>query len=257
MIARLPLALAAMLLFSACGPSESRLELEFAAYLNGQPIGCENTNPTLTDLRLYVTDMHFLHADGQQSPLSMQPRNRTQNEKLALVDLENRAGDCVNGTAETHHRVTVHGVAEDVVGIGFTVGVPFALNHQDPLTASAPLGDPDMHWHWRGGYKFLRAGVTDGDRSVWIHLGSTGCEGTIQNITGCSAPNRLTIELTDFSPVRDVIAIELDALLEAAVEPGVTSCSSGPAETSCKPMFEALGLSGESPQRVFTVQPRS
>ncbi|MDZ7643630.1 MAG: MbnP family protein [Woeseiaceae bacterium] len=56
-----------------------------------------------------------------------------------------------------------------------TLGVPADLNHGDPLHAPAPLTQTPMHWHWRSGYKFLRAGVTRGADGYWLHLGSTRC----------------------------------------------------------------------------------
>ena len=76
----------------------------------------------------------------------------------------------------------------------------FDLNHDNPLTAEPPLDDPDMHWHWRSGYKFLRAGIRTATDGFWIHAGSAGCEGTVGNITGCRFPNRIDVFLPDFVP---------------------------------------------------------
>ena len=114
-----------------------------------------------------------------------------------------------------------------------------------------------MHWHWRGGYKFLRAGLRDGTRNFWIHLGSTGCEGTLQNITGCSAPNRVTVELDAFDWQRDAVRIDLAELVKGVTieDDATVSCSSGPAESSCAAPFAALGLGAES-QSVFGRQTR-
>ena len=106
-----------------------------------------------------------------------------------------------------------------------------------------------MHWHWRGGYKFLRAGVATDDDGFWLHLGSTGCEGTIQNITGCRAPNRVEVRLDEFVVGRDSVAIDIEALLAGAdLADGIASdCASGPADTSCGAPFEALGLNIANP----------
>ena len=117
-----------------------------------------------------------------------------------------------------------------------------------------------MHWHWRAGYKFMRAGIRNRNDSVWLHLGSTGCEGTVQNISGCAAPNRVTVELSDYSSDGDKIAIDLSALFgNANLHDGIPGdCSSGPSERACAEPFSALGLpfaqEDAKRQTVFKVQ---
>jgi len=139
--------------------------------------------------------------------------------------------------------------------------VPFSLNHANPMTAGPPLDDSDMHWHWRSGYKFLRAGVRTEKDGFWIHVGSTGCEGTVGHITSCRSPNRIQIELPEFTPGESAVAIDLAALAAGIDlddgEPG--DCSSGPAESSCVAPFGALGINhstGEQAgtQSVFSVR---
>ncbi len=139
------------------------------------------------------------------------------------------------------------------------IEVPFAKNHSDPLLASAPLGDADMHWHWRGGYKFIRAGIKNDNDSFWLHLGSTGCEGTIRNITGCGSPNRVTVRIDNYQP-GDPVQIDLARLVDGGDldNAAPSDCSSGPAEDGCRTAFAALGLdhpSGTSDgnQRLFAL----
>jgi len=117
-----------------------------------------------------------------------------------------------------------------------------------------------MHWHWRGGYKFLRAGLKNDADSFWLHLGSTGCAGTIQNITGCNAPNRVAVRLENFRP-GDVVLLDLAALVDASsLDEGMpTDSSSGPAEKHCAAAFAALGLEHatgrpDGVQQLFSVQ---
>ena len=146
-------------------------------------------------------------------------------------------------------------------GLEFTIGVPFERNHANPLTADAPLDNAAMHWHWRSGYKFLRAGVSTASDGFWIHVGSAGCEGTVQNVTGCSFPNRVRVSLPRFTPRASQVEIDLAALLEGTnLDDGLQSdCSSGPPESSCIAPFAALGIDFESgrtvgPQSVFSVR---
>ena len=116
-----------------------------------------------------------------------------------------------------------------------------------------------MHWHWRSGYKFIRAGVATTDDSFWIHVGSSGCAGTVRNVTGCRSPNRVAVTLDEFVPNQSVVAIDLGAFFDGNdfSDGNPTDCSSGPAETQCVAPFAALGIDFESgaasgSQRVFS-----
>lgn len=218
--------IAALLLLSACNPAPTSIAVEFRAYFGETPIACGELgdNPVLSDLRFYVTDL--------------------ESRTVQLVDLENGTSACENGTRDTHSTISLS-VADDLAAaIRFEIGVPFELNHADPLQAAAPLNISAMHWHWRSGYKFLSAGVRTLDDGFWIHVGSTGCEGTVQNIRGCSSPNRITVQLPGFDTETSVVAVDLKALLATAdLTDGVASdCSSGPSEASCSAPFKALGL---------------
>lgn len=177
---------------------------------------------------------------------------------LVLIDLETGEDSCVNGSHAMNTTVTGVTTDADFVGLRFTLGVPFELNHANPLTARAPLDDGAMHWHWRSGYKFLRAGIATDTDGFWLHLGSTGCEGTVQNISGCRYPNRVDVELPDFSPESHQIEVDLSALfLNVDLSDDMPGdCSSGPAEIACAEPFAALGIEpGAESQRVFRARP--
>ena len=259
MILRLIPAFLIVLALAGCGRSTQSIEIPFVASFGELAIHCDGgaADQRLTDLRLYVSGPSLLTADGRAVPIALTPDGTWQRGELALLDLENGNGACENGTREMNTVLRGSVPAGEFRALKFVVGVPFESNHADPLRAEAPLGDAAMHWHWRGGYKFLRAGTRNGDRGFWIHLGSTGCKGTIQNITGCSAPNRVTVEIDDFDWQRDAVQIDLDALTKHSglADDAVVSCSSGPAEASCRAPFAALGLdAGE--QSVFRKLPR-
>lgn len=262
MIRRYVTLLSLLGLIASCGESSSRVEIPFAATFAGAGVTCSaDSGPHLSDLRFYVHKLRLIGRDGEEYGLSLDASDWQQPD-LAFVDLEDGTGSCLNGTAELNG--VIRGTAEnrDYRGLVFTLGVPFSSNHGDPLTAQAPLGDADMHWHWRGGYKFLRAGIRTADDSFWIHLGSTGCEGTIRNITGCKAANRAEIRLDEFEP-GDTVTFDLAALAGGATlrDGEASDCSSGPAETACAHAFTALGLEhtsgGEAEaQQVFAVRHR-
>ncbi len=71
-----------------------------------------------------------------------------QHEDVALLDFENKAGACANGTVElnTSVRGTVPAGTRSS-GLRFKLGVPFALNHANAATAPSPLNLTAMFWN--------------------------------------------------------------------------------------------------------------
>lgn len=247
-------------LCAACGKQDVDIYIPFVVKFAGADINCHAEGDVwLTDLRFYVSDVQLIDKDGRETRLRLHDDEIWQRNDLALLDLEHGSAECVNGTGGINQALRGTAAEGEYIALRFTVGVPFELNHLDPLKATVPLDDAAMHWHWRGGYKFLRAGIRSADDSYWVHLGSTGCEGTIQNITHCSAPNRVTVQIDDLVPGRDGVVVDLAELVAPdALDDGTASdCSSGPSELSCVHAFDALGLdhaTGEQSgaQRIFS-----
>ena len=247
-------------LCAACGEPALQVQIPFEARFSTESISCdEQGDIMLTDLRFYVSDIQLTDTTGRAHKFDLDRDDIWQQPNLALLDLENGRGECVNGTSEVNNVLRGTITQGEYSALSFTLGVPFESNHGDPLLATAPLDDAAMHWHWRGGYKFLRTGVRDSDDSFWLHLGSTGCEGTLQNITGCKAPNRVSVELRDFVPGRDMVVVDLAELLagDTLSDKISTDCSSGPAEENCVCSFKALGIDhatgrADGEQRVFS-----
>lgn len=244
----------------SCSAKRAPVHVDFTANWEGQPLLCTDAEIALTDMRFFVSNVVLIDSAGGEHEIQLTPDAHWQQHDVTLIDLENGDGSCMNGTPDMNRSITGKAASADFVGIQFTVGVPFELNHANPLLAEAPLNDAAMHWHWRSGYKFLRAGLSTPTDGFWVHLGSTGCEGTTQNISKCRFPNRVRVELLDFSPVSDQIAIELSELFRNVdLDDGNRSdCSSSPAETSCENPFDALGLLNDAAdrqqaQRVFRV----
>ncbi len=261
MPARLLTALTLACLCVSCSQSDLGFSIPVIPTWNGQPISCESGSPTLTDLRFYMSDIQLIDNEGQARDIRFATEFPWQNDAVAFIDLENGGGACMNGTPNVSPKVIGVAPGGEYRGLRFTVGVPFKLNHLNPLTAGPPLDDPDMHWHWRSGYKFFRAGIRTETDGFWIHVGSAGCEGTVGHITGCRFPHRIQVELPDFVPGEDELAIDLAQLLAGTdLEDGVTSdCSSGPPEGSCIEPFVNLGIDFHSgkqrdAQRVFSTR---
>ena len=208
-----------------------------------------------------MSNVQLVDADGVGHDVRFATEMAWQNDAVAYIDLEDGMGACQNGTADISSYVLGVASARESHGLRFTIGVPFRLNHANPLTAKPPLDDPDMHWHWRSGYKFLRAGVRTEDDGFWIHTGSAGCEGTVGSISDCKLPNRIEVSLPDFVVGESSVNVDLTALFDGIdFGDGIRSdCSSGPPEAACIAPFAALGIdfkTGEQTgtQRVFSVQ---
>ena len=82
--------------------------------------------------------------------------------------------------------------------LSFTLAVPFAQNHQNPLLQPSPLNLPSMFWSWRSGHKFFRLDMQGPSKSWVFHLGSVGC--TAASIMRspqkqCEQPNRVNFNL--------------------------------------------------------------
>lgn len=274
----LGLSLAAPLaLISACddGASTEPVSLAFAASVGDQAFVCGQTftglgtsgdqSLTIRDARLFVHDIRLVDADGEEVPLELD-EDAFQHDGLAYIDFADSSIEGCEGNPET--RLVVNGTAPagDYVGVRFTVGVPFGVNHADASVAASPLNITDMFWAWQSGYKFVRIDGASTGLPAWrFHLGSTGCMGdpAAGGVTSCAAPNRVSVSLMNMDPATDTIRMDIAELLSTVdldtqtvdTPPG---CMSGAGDPDCLGYFEALGLPhGAMPagsQRVFRVE---
>ncbi len=272
-IATLAAALVAATTVRAQSAPQRAIALRFAASVDSLPFACGTsyknigrTHATITpsDLRLFVHDVRLIGEHGEEIPVQLQSDSLWQSEGVALLDFENGSGPCSNGNADMRDVVLGTAPAGDYRGVRFAVGVPFSLNHLDLTTQPSPLSLARMFWAWNSGHKFLRVDMTTevGDRrgaptdgseaaSTWmIHLGSTECmpKGSVTTIpTQCAWANRPVISFAQFDIDRDVIDLDLGALLRSADvtvnQPKTAAgCMSGQTDRDCAPIFAALGL---------------
>jgi uncharacterized repeat protein (TIGR04052 family) len=265
----------------------------FAAMVGDQPFACSKADPakpgqtvpatfsgigttastiTPSDFRFYVHDVHLLDAAGKATPVTLAQDGKWQVKNVALLDFEDKTGLAVNGTTDTNATVTGTAPAGTYTGVRFTVGVPADLNHADAAAAPSPLNVTAMFWTWQSGYKHARidfktTGVPGG---VFVHLGSTGCEGSLHthHETGSTKPagpckdaNRPTITLTGFDVQKDTVVADLKTLLnQTNVDgfQGMSGCMSEPGNKDCAGIMSGFGLpSGDTTvpaQRFFRVK---
>lgn len=213
-------------------------------------VGTTATTLTPQDLRFYVHDVRLVDDAGDEVPVTLDDTG-LQGDGLALLDFENGAGSCADGTAglATEIKGTVEPDAS-YTGLRFTLGVPFEQNHANPATAAPPLDDTTMLWNWQGGYKFLKLDVASTGLATgfFVHIGSTACDGdpATGGVTACANENRAAIALDDYDPTADKTIVDVAALLAGsdldADGGGAPGCMSGPTDPECPAIFERLGL---------------
>ncbi len=262
-ITRLSTPIIAAIVLSACS-KPSPVTIPFTLTYHDQPVTCSkfgtsstNTDNTikLKDFRLYLHQIELQDTSGDWSALTLDSTSPWQNNNTALLDFENNDADC-QGTPGTNTALTGTFSSENFQAIRFVVGVPFELNHQNPLIASAPLNESSMHWHWQGGYKFVRAEFIVGEQSRRLHIGSTQCKGEINAISHCEKPNRAQVELANYSNINNnaPVNIALDKLLDfnLADSKSKLTCMGHSDNPWCLNGLDWIGLNDSKPQMAFS-----
>ncbi|MCB1140636.1 MAG: metallo-mystery pair system four-Cys motif protein [Leptospiraceae bacterium] len=203
---------------------------------------------TLSDFRLYISDVKLVTSSGISSNFNLVQDNKWQSATTALLDFEDKTGNCTNGTTETNTKITGTYTSGNYSGIQFTVGVPFSENHIDNTTAKAPLDVNGMFWSWNGGYKFTKFEFkNNATNSIAIHIGNSSCTPTGNSPTSCSYPNYSTVTLTGtsgFVPGTNKIAIDVSSLLNGSdtSSTGLTCMGASNTTSACKVILNNLGI---------------
>ena len=269
----LPFAIA-LGLFTLIGHAND-LVIRFAAAVGSQPFSCSTSyivagqRVRAADFRFYVHGLELVKADGTTVPLQLKDDGRWQQGGVALLDFENKEEACTNGTPDMRTIIEASLPPGDHArtGLRFTLGVPFAQNHQDATVAASPLNLSSLFWNWQGGYKFARVDLVTTDANGTrvgfpIHLGSTGCElDSNQRTSACRNGNRTTVTFADFDPARHVVVADLAALLSgvnlltnSGPHPG---CMSHPNDDDCVSIMKNFGIPFRGVpghQRVFRLE---
>src|ERR1051325_2305616 len=103
------LGIASMRAFQQTSP-EMPITIRFVARVGQTAFTCGNSyvapsgGPawTPTDLRLFISDIRLRTATSEERPLILDEDGEWQTHNVAMLDFENAAGGCDNGTPETH-----------------------------------------------------------------------------------------------------------------------------------------------------------
>ena len=241
----LPALALGIVFLSSCGPRATPLELRFGIEGEGSAV--------VHALQFYVQAIELLDEHGKPHPFRFAAAAPWQNERVALIDL---AGD-----STTARRAVIQGSIDGpeaaYTGIRLTVGVPFELNHANPLAAAAPLDRGEMFWNWQSGHKFLRADLAVAGHEWAFHVGSTGCSSASAlrpPAQPCLQPNEMRIEL-EGDPLHGVVRLRLESLVAAAQAANYVVCTGDyQVDPACKDAYAATGLQPGVPQSLWVLK---
>ena len=198
-------------------------------------------------LSFYLSDPHLITSNGGEIPIQLDAETSWQSQRTALISLAEKCGPSRGTGGNSRLKGTVP--SGDYQYLEFSLGVPFELNHVNPLEAEAPLDVPSMFWVWQTGYKFLRYDV-EGQWS--FHLGSTGCHSASAvraPAKPCEQPNlaRMRVPISDPSQAR--IGVDLDALTSKIDTLEADNCVEAYSQNPlCQMLVERLGLDAKTGQ---------
>ncbi len=234
------------------------VEINFEARVGNLPFHCADKYPglgmaateiALTDFRLYVHDVRLTTSDAQEVPVVLEQDGKWQYQNVALLDFEDKAAGCSNGTKELNTKIVGKVPPGTYSGLVFKVGVPFELNHNDAAAAPSPLNLTGLFWSWNDGYKFLRIDSvpTAGGSPFLAHLGSTECMADANGkITSCARENRPTVQFAMFDAATNKVVIDYAALVAhndlTMNGGGAPGCMSGKDDPECGPLLGQLGI---------------
>lgn len=276
-----------LIIVSACSTpnnvsEETSVKIKFKALANNQPIECGKTyenigtsksKVSITDFRFYVHKITLVDDKGKDVEVKLTQDKKWQNGETALLDFENKSGDCSTGNIDLNTEIIGSVPKGNYKDLKFTLGIPFNKNHQDPTKADSPFNLTSMFWTWNAGYKFTRIDLktTGLPQGYFIHIGSTGCmsgmetkhEGVVDTHgdmtsdkekipTMCKNPNRSEIVLKNFDANKNFVVADLSNLLNDSdvdknTDKTSSGCMSAPDDPDCKPIINNLGIKfGES-----------
>jgi uncharacterized repeat protein (TIGR04052 family) len=215
------------------------------------------------DFRFFVQDLTLIDSEDREVLVSLAVRSPWQTEAVALLDFEDQAGSCGQGSALTNDRILGTVPQRVYKAVLFSNGVPEQLNHEDPLLHPAPLQATDLTWGWLTGFKFFVAELHQiaedrGDGVVvrpgvgLVHIGSRSCSGDPRLTTTCQRPDRNRIRLESFDPDKNVIVADIGALFADTDLSQDAQCHS--AGAYCASPFARMGIDWDSGQSVLGVQ---
>jgi uncharacterized repeat protein (TIGR04052 family) len=250
---------------SSCSKSIDGTEIEVEIWHNDSPLDC-NTFESRQQVWLIQQFAFFIsHVKLSNENTALQPQLTAtpwQTDDVVLiqphlVDCSKRSegeeqtsqvGNVTSTAFKTNNRLQFS-LPVDLDApeqLSFTLGVPFELNHQNPLLQASPLNLPNMFWSWRSGHKFFRLDIQSPDNNWVFHLGSVGCTAasTMRSAQSeCVEPNRVSFIL-DKKHDGTKLVMHLDKLIANTSMQNNDSCLFHSGQESCNILMSNLKKQG-------------
>lgn len=244
------------LLFIGCSAENEDVEaLHFSPNFSGVVLDCDsifsvkNKKWRYQKLQMYITNVQLQNKKGDWISWPMTVTNY-QHSEVALI-----GENCLDDQEQANWKIEFAAMPKltEMSKIRFTLGVPFELNHLNPLTQTSPLNESSMFWVWQTGHKFLRVELASADDNWLFHLGSTGCSApSVMRAPAkpCKQPNQVLMELP-FNTITKSIDIDLAGLLKGVTVTKNNSCQSAPDDKNCQQLLNNIGVNSQ--QQVFSI----
>ena len=263
------LLLLSVTLLSGCFEKSPPKIVFFNPIFKNMPLSCESNfhasdnkkinvgelkNWQYQQLQFYIHGVEVKTKNNGWQPWRM-TTNANQASNVALL-----GETCNENTQQSNWQLELVPLDDsaNITDIRFTLGVPFELNHLNPLTQPSPINDSSMFWGWRGGHKFMRVELVSQGDDWLFHLGSIGCK-ALSPVRApkseCLHPNRVSVSLP-FTEKTSAIKFDLAVLLHDIALTRENSCQSAVDEESCKTLFKNLNMAADSNNKslLFTAQ---
>jgi len=199
-------------------------------------------------LQFFIHDVEIHTELNGWQPWSMTTNSHQANDVALLGEV------CTEATQEQYWALELIPLTstKDITDIRFTLGLPFSLNHLNPLTQPSPLNVSSMFWVWQGGHKFMRIELVSPADNWLFHLGSTGCRASSPiraPKNECLQPNRILMSMP-FPHNSNNITLDLAVLLNDLHLTKNHSCQSSPKNKHCKKLFKNLGIATKQYQQI-------
>lgn len=228
-------------IISACGRVYVPQIVDLRVTYGEQEVGCDKrlmlagTEWRLDALKWYLSALEIQYQQSWQ-PLKLISSN-SQHSGVVLFEND----QCKKQQLQLALQESVDW--QQVSAIRFRLGLPFALNHDNPLKQPEPINRSDMFWSWQGGHKFLRADLSSDDTAWSFHLGSIGCvsASAMRSPTQqCKQPNLLDYQVNTYQRP-GTLTLHLEQLLKGIQLNAANSCRfHGMQEQSCAAILENL-----------------
>lgn len=228
--------LCALFFITACGV-EKPISIRFTVQ--------QVSEQQVDTLAFFISNPYFVLTDGTTLQASLDESVHWQSSAVSLIKLHCESNNC----GETLLLKSPAIERQYISGVGFEIGVPFALNHGNPLLAAAPLNDDSMFWVWQTGHKFLRLDwankIETVSRGGAFHIGSTGCsaESIMRSPSSeCAQPNRLQLDFPEFDLEHNALQFQLAPFIGESQRATLRCTGSYSADAACANVLEKIGL---------------